>query len=260
MGLRSELHPVENNGYYVMPQACYTLTLAERRAICNFLENLKVPDGYSSNIKRCVNAKEGKVSRMKAHDCHVFMLDQLAPAFRGIVRKERISEINKQNRSKQKIKSHVGTKSIARTIYEMREAPQKEDELPIYIRLWEKTRKGKHNEWQDDTSEELNKKLLELHEAQIRENGEDKLTPEEAYTKILGYRSGYILGMGPGPRPSERGRTNIQHLEEKIRAKVEAEMMTSLQEMEDRIKQDFDARVSALLEQRQLEDQADITN
>ncbi|KAK8934008.1 hypothetical protein KSP39_PZI015913 [Platanthera zijinensis] len=142
----------------------------------------------------------------------------------------------------------------------MREAPQKEDELPIYIRLWEKTRKGKHNEWQDDTSEELYKKLLELHEAQIRENGEDKLTPEEAYTKILGHRSGYILGMGPGPRPSERGRTNIQHLEEKIRAKVEAEMTTRLQEMEDRIKQDFDARVSALLEQRQLEDQADSTN
>ncbi|KAK8923427.1 hypothetical protein KSP39_PZI019055 [Platanthera zijinensis] len=178
----------------------------------------------------------------------------------GNARFKRISETNKQNRSRQKIKSHVGTKSIARTIYEMRAAPQEENELPIYVRLWEKTRKGKHNEWQDETAEELYKKLLELHEAQIRENGEDKLTPEEAYTKILGHRSGYILGMGPGPRPSERGRTNIQHLEEKIRAKVEAEMTTRLQEMEDRIKQSFDTRVLDLLERRQLEDQADSTN
>ncbi|KAK8946175.1 hypothetical protein KSP40_PGU004207 [Platanthera guangdongensis] len=32
---------------------------------------------------------------------------------------DRISETNKQNRSRQKIKSHIGTKSIARTIYEM---------------------------------------------------------------------------------------------------------------------------------------------
>ncbi|KAK8949378.1 hypothetical protein KSP39_PZI006024 [Platanthera zijinensis] len=88
MGLRSELRPIEKDDHYIMPQACYSLTLVERRAICNFLENLKVPDGYSSNIKRCINAKEGKISRMKAHDCHVFVLDQLAPAFRGIVRKE----------------------------------------------------------------------------------------------------------------------------------------------------------------------------
>ncbi|KAK8936926.1 hypothetical protein KSP39_PZI012827 [Platanthera zijinensis] len=88
MGLRSELHPIEKDDHYIMPQACYSLTLVERRAICNFLENIKVPDGYSSNIKRCINAKEGKISRMKAHDCHVFILDQLAPAFRGIVRKE----------------------------------------------------------------------------------------------------------------------------------------------------------------------------
>lgn len=122
-----------------------------------------------------------------------------------------------------------------------REAPQQENELPIYIRLWEKTRKGKHNEWQENTEEEIYKKLLELHESQIMENGEDKLTPEEAYTKVLGHRSGYILGLGPGPRPSERGRTNMKHLREEmraemraeVRAEVEAEMTTRIQEMED---------------------------
>lgn len=88
IGLKEELHSIAKERYYIIPQACYSLTLNERRAVCHFLENIKVSDGYSSNIRRCVNSKEGKISRMKAHDCHVFMQDQLAPAYRGIVRKE----------------------------------------------------------------------------------------------------------------------------------------------------------------------------
>ncbi|KAK8938589.1 hypothetical protein KSP39_PZI011496 [Platanthera zijinensis] len=126
----------------------------------------------------------------------------------GSARFKRISEINKQNRSQQKIKSHVGSKTIARTVYEMRIAPNEQDELPLYIRLWEKTHKGKHNEWQDETVKESYNTLLDLHDTQMREKGEDKLTPEEAYTTVLGHRSGYIPGMGPGPKPSERKNIN----------------------------------------------------
>ncbi|KAK8931470.1 hypothetical protein KSP39_PZI016310 [Platanthera zijinensis] len=130
----------------------------------------------------------------------------------GSAQFKRISEINKQNRSQQKIKSHVGSKSIARTVYEMRNAPNEQDELPLYIRLWEKTHKGKHNEWQDETVKETYNTLLDLHDTQMREKGEDKLTPEEAYTTVLGHRSGYIPGMGPGPKPSERKNINVQQL------------------------------------------------
>ncbi|KAK8941703.1 Ribonucleoprotein [Platanthera guangdongensis] len=70
-----------------------------------------------------------------------------------------------------------------------RNAPNEQDELPFYIRLWEKTHKGKHNEWQDKTVEETYNMLLDLHDTQMREKGEDKLTPEEAYTTVLGHRS-----------------------------------------------------------------------
>ncbi|KAK8913896.1 E3 ubiquitin-protein ligase UPL2 [Platanthera zijinensis] len=108
----------------------------------------------------------------------------------GSARFKRISEINKQNRSQQKMKSHVGSKSIARTVYEMRISPNEQDELPLYIRLWEKTHKGKHNEWQDETVKETYNMLLDLHDTQMREKGEDKLTLEEAYTTVLGHRSG----------------------------------------------------------------------
>ncbi|XP_020080160.1 uncharacterized protein LOC109703846 isoform X2 [Ananas comosus] len=88
MGIRSELHPIDNGNNFVIPQACYTLNLDERRVVCQFLANLKVPDGYSSNISQCVNVKEGQLTGMKSHDCHVFIEDHLPPAFRGILPKE----------------------------------------------------------------------------------------------------------------------------------------------------------------------------
>ncbi|KAK8949152.1 hypothetical protein KSP39_PZI006218 [Platanthera zijinensis] len=144
-----------------------------------------------------------------------------------------------------------------------REAPQENDELPIYVRLWEKTHKGKHNEWQDETTEELYKKLLKLHDTQIREKGEDKLTPEEAYTIVLGHRSGYILGLGRRPRPSERVCTNVQQLRTEIRAELEVKMTSKLQEMEDRITsqlQEMKSKILPLLKQKEPKDQADNTN
>ncbi|KAK8946415.1 hypothetical protein KSP39_PZI007369 [Platanthera zijinensis] len=206
----------------------------------------------------------------------------------GSTRFKRSNGINKQNKSQQKMKSHVESKSIARTIYEMRGAPQEQDELPLYVRLWEKTHKGKHNEWQDEATEEIYKKLLELHDTQIKEKGEDKLTLEEAYTTILGHHSGYILGMGSGPRPSEHARTNVQQLQAEIRAELEVGMssriqemedrmtqrmshiqemedrmtqrMSHIQEMEDRMTQIVESKILALLKQRQPGDEVESTN
>ena len=37
-----------------------------------------MPDGYASNLSRCVDMREGKLSGMKSHDCHVFM-ERLLP-------------------------------------------------------------------------------------------------------------------------------------------------------------------------------------
>ncbi|KAK8933774.1 hypothetical protein KSP39_PZI015938 [Platanthera zijinensis] len=94
----------------------------------------------------------------------------------------------------------------------MRQVAHEEQQLPIYVRLWEKTKKGKQNQWMDKAAEEVYNNLLELHEEQKRDKGEDKLTTEEAYTMVLGKRSGYIPGMGPGPKPLDRESTNGQRL------------------------------------------------
>ncbi|KAI5317339.1 hypothetical protein L3X38_037046 [Prunus dulcis] len=48
----------------------YTLSNDDNKALCQWLMELKVSDGYSGNLNRCVNASERNISSMKTHDCH----------------------------------------------------------------------------------------------------------------------------------------------------------------------------------------------
>ncbi|OMO86779.1 hypothetical protein CCACVL1_09462 [Corchorus capsularis] len=88
MGIRPELHATPTgDGRYVFRPACYTLSKDEKRVFCQFLNDLKVPDGYSSNISRCVSLAECKISGMKCHDCHVLLHRYLPLAIRGLLNK-----------------------------------------------------------------------------------------------------------------------------------------------------------------------------
>ncbi|XP_016728875.1 uncharacterized protein [Gossypium hirsutum] len=93
MGIRSYLHPKMRNGKEYLPQACYTLASKERDIFLSILKNLKVPDGYASNISRCVNLKEHKLSNLKSHDGHILMQDLLPICLRGVVEKKVLSVI-----------------------------------------------------------------------------------------------------------------------------------------------------------------------
>ncbi|RDX86188.1 hypothetical protein CR513_32511, partial [Mucuna pruriens] len=55
------------------PKATYAFTKSQRVAICKWVKELKLPDGYASNLGRCVDVNQGKLHGMKSHDCHVFM-------------------------------------------------------------------------------------------------------------------------------------------------------------------------------------------
>lgn len=55
------------------PKARYTLTKRQRLAICEWVQNLKLPDGYASNLARCVDMKDAQLFGIKSHDCHIFM-------------------------------------------------------------------------------------------------------------------------------------------------------------------------------------------
>ncbi|KAH7845791.1 hypothetical protein Vadar_006051 [Vaccinium darrowii] len=87
LGIRKELHLQRDGDRIVIPPACYTLALSEKRRICQWLKSVKFPDGYASNISRCVNVADCKISGMKSHDCHV-MLQLLPIALRGFLSKE----------------------------------------------------------------------------------------------------------------------------------------------------------------------------
>ena len=78
MKIRAELHPKEVAGQIVLPTACYSVTPEQKTNVLRWLSNLIVPDGYCANLSRCVNVKDGKISGMKTHDCHVF-LERLLP-------------------------------------------------------------------------------------------------------------------------------------------------------------------------------------
>ncbi|GJV76711.1 hypothetical protein Tco_1508295, partial [Tanacetum coccineum] len=55
MGIRHDLHLINRpNKKPYMPPACYTMSSAEKSNFLQVLKNLKVPDGYSSNISRGV--------------------------------------------------------------------------------------------------------------------------------------------------------------------------------------------------------------
>ncbi|XP_052176708.1 uncharacterized protein LOC127791014 [Diospyros lotus] len=87
MNIRPELHPIQKGDKFVLPTATYTLTHEEKHTFCMFSKQLKVPDGFSSNISYCVSIKEHKISGLKSHDCHVLLQHLLPLALRGLLPK-----------------------------------------------------------------------------------------------------------------------------------------------------------------------------
>ena len=88
MGLRKELHLQPHGNSYTIPAACYTLTKLEKKRVCEWLNKVKFPDGYASNISRRVNITDCKVTGMKIHDCHVLLQRLLPVAIRGFLNKD----------------------------------------------------------------------------------------------------------------------------------------------------------------------------
>ncbi|XP_021764114.1 uncharacterized protein LOC110728773 [Chenopodium quinoa] len=54
IGIRQELHPIVDEDKVRIPVACYTQRGHEKSAFCEMFQNLRTPDGYCSNISRCV--------------------------------------------------------------------------------------------------------------------------------------------------------------------------------------------------------------
>jgi ssDNA-binding Zn-finger/Zn-ribbon topoisomerase 1 len=89
LNIRKDLHPTQTaTGRTKLPRPCFGLSREEKKRLCQTLHDLKVPDGFSSNISRCVSMKDLKLYGLKSHDCHVLMQHLLPVAIRNILPKE----------------------------------------------------------------------------------------------------------------------------------------------------------------------------
>ncbi|XP_026378541.1 uncharacterized protein LOC113272978 [Papaver somniferum] len=83
MGIRKDLWATRTGDKYRVPNASYVMSNKEKDSFCKLLREIKVPDGYASNISRCVNLKERRLIGLKSHDCHVLLEHLLPIAIRG---------------------------------------------------------------------------------------------------------------------------------------------------------------------------------
>ncbi|KAA3450247.1 transposase family TNP2 [Gossypium australe] len=88
LGIKEELQFKDDGDSSEMPHARYTLSKEQKIAFCNFLREVKFPDGYASNISRCVNVDGTKVQGLKTHDCHILLQRILPAAIRGFFDKD----------------------------------------------------------------------------------------------------------------------------------------------------------------------------
>jgi hypothetical protein len=66
MEQRGDLHlePKDKGSHYLSP-ASYTLSKTEKESMFEYLESIKVPFGYSTNIKRIISTKGEEVHKSK---------------------------------------------------------------------------------------------------------------------------------------------------------------------------------------------------
>ncbi|CAN6720291.1 unnamed protein product [Malus baccata var. baccata] len=87
LNIRRSQHPHREGNRTFLPSALFTLKREEKTAFCNVLSTIRIPDGYLSNLSRCVHVNEKKIHGLKSHDCHVLMQQLLPLAIRPVLPK-----------------------------------------------------------------------------------------------------------------------------------------------------------------------------
>jgi len=95
MGIRTELAPVKDGKRTFLPPTAHNLSRKEKKVLCQFLHEVKVLEGYSSNISNLVFMKDLKLKGSKSHDCHVLMDHLLPIGIHSILPENVISSITK---------------------------------------------------------------------------------------------------------------------------------------------------------------------
>ncbi|XP_050374570.1 uncharacterized protein LOC126792127 [Argentina anserina] len=84
LNCKPKYHPKRVGGRWVYDPMPFTLTPAEKSLICEILSLVLLPDGFASNIARCVRKAEKNLTGMKSHDLHILMQYLLPLAIRHL--------------------------------------------------------------------------------------------------------------------------------------------------------------------------------
>ncbi|KAL4555403.1 hypothetical protein LXL04_038021 [Taraxacum kok-saghyz] len=87
LNIRKDQWLRERNGKFEKPHANFTLSKDECVEFCKFIKSVRLPDGYASNISRCVT-DSNTLGGMKTHDCHVLLQKILPVAILPFLNKE----------------------------------------------------------------------------------------------------------------------------------------------------------------------------
>ena len=79
MNIRKPLHlQLRGSNKAYLPPAQFTMTKDEKDLFLKVLKEVRVLDGYSSNISRRVRSHDRSIGGLKSHDSHILM-QQLIP-------------------------------------------------------------------------------------------------------------------------------------------------------------------------------------
>ncbi|CAL9018478.1 unnamed protein product [Prunus brigantina] len=87
MGVKTDLQPEYGERRTRLPPGPWNLSRAEKREVCNSFYGMKVPEGYSSNIKNLVSLPDPRLLSLKSHDFHTLMQQLLHVAIHSVLEK-----------------------------------------------------------------------------------------------------------------------------------------------------------------------------
>ncbi|KAL6269216.1 hypothetical protein ACE6H2_026127 [Prunus campanulata] len=93
MGIRRGLWLKRGSDKAIRDLAFFSMKPNDRKEFLQFVSSVKFPDGYASNIARCVNVDGGKFTGLKSHDCHVFMQRLLSVGIRHLLPEDVVKPI-----------------------------------------------------------------------------------------------------------------------------------------------------------------------
>ncbi|KAI3763957.1 hypothetical protein L2E82_13955 [Cichorium intybus] len=78
---------------FFRPQAKYSFTNKDRELFCQFVKDIKLPDGFGSNISSKVSDNNKNITALKSHDYHIIMQRLMPIGVRGFLNKDTYTPI-----------------------------------------------------------------------------------------------------------------------------------------------------------------------